>query len=166
MNSKNKKLIGICTAVIVVIAVIIIAVVASKSKKDDSMDTTQIVEVTNSKGEVVTAGDGSAVTKVVYGDVEQPSNDPFEGVEIVEETTKDKDAKKEAAGADKKSDKKSDKKNGKNKEEATEADALYATKKNGEIKTKKNGEKVTRKESYPGEADGWSPMVKPEDLEK
>lgn len=33
-----------------------------------------------------------------------------------------------------------------------------------EVKTDKNGETIT--ESYPGEDDGWSPIVSPDDLEK
>lgn len=34
----------------------------------------------------------------------------------------------------------------------------------GEAKTDKNGETIT--ESYPGEDEGWSPLVSPDDLEK
>lgn len=43
---------------------------------------------------------------------------------------------------------------------------LYETKANGEIVTNKKGQKVTRKASYPGEDEGWSPIVSPEDLKK
>ena len=64
--------------------------------------------------------------------------DPWSEVEVVEETTKSKKDK----------------------------EVLYKRNKKGEIVTNKKGEKVTRKADYPGEDDGWSPIVSPDDLKK
>ena len=99
------------------------------------------------------------------------TNDSNKGKEAVTDangivvTTVSPDNQKQDA-ANKKSDEKSTDENSQNESESNywENVSVYEEGGMGEKATDENGETVT--ESYPGEADGWSPMVSPDDLKQ
>lgn len=138
---ENKKVvIGIAVVVLLVIAVIIIALC---TKKDDSNVKTPIksetIVITNKKGK----------------EAKKSKKEKAK-----EQAAKKKEAKKKAKAWD----------NVEIKEEGTKAakdkEKLYKRNKKGEIVTDKKGHKVKRKANYPGEDEGWSPIVSPDDLKK
>ena len=72
----------------------------------------------------------------------------------------------ETTAKSKKNSKKSSKKGNKNNKETNYWDniSIIEESQNKEPKTNKKGETVT--EEYPGQDDGWSPIVSPDDLKK
>lgn len=148
MDKKKKNIIAIVLVAVIIIA-IIVAVVASKKGKDDvtqnGSTTAAQVETTVSSGGV--NGDADVTTaENANGDL------PVAGDETTAKSSKDS--------------KKGSKKGNKNNEETNYWDniSIIEEPQNKEPKTNKKGETVT--EEYPGQDDGWSPIVSPDDLEK
>ncbi len=145
---KEKKLLVIGVAVVIVLAIVVIAVSCSRKSEDNVKKpySSQTVVHTDKNG------------KVIKKDNKEKASD----------------------AADKKKEKADKKKEQKKKEKAwgdvvvveegtkskKDKEVLYKRNKKGEIVTNKKGEKITRKASYPGEDDGWSPIVNPDDLKK
>lgn len=135
---KNKVLISVVSAIIVIVAIVVIAVVS-----DDK-------EVKKPTEEITTVAQTTLADDVTLPDLELPGDEDGE--------TKKKDDKKDSD---------------KDEDETNYWDNVQVIEDGGETEVllDENGEKVTDEEGnfvyeeYPGQNDGWSPIVKPEDLE-
>lgn len=145
MDKKKKNIIAIALVAVIVIAIIVAVVVSKKSKDSDTPQTNNATAVQVET--TVTAGNEN-VTTAENGNEDLPI--------VGDETT----------AKSRKSSKKSSKKGNKNNKETNYWDniSIIEESQNKEPKTNKKGETVT--EEYPGQDDGWSPIVSPDDLEK
>ena len=145
MDKKKKNIIAIALVAVIVIA-IIVAVVVSKKGKDS--DTPQTNNATAAQVETTVTAGNENVTTAENGNEDLP---------VVGDVITAKS---------KKNSKKSSKKGNKNNKETNYWDniSIIEESQNKEPKTNKKGETVT--EEYPGQDDGWSPIVSPDDLKK
>lgn len=136
---KNKVLISVVSAIIVIVAIVVIAVVSDdKEVKKPTEEITTVAPTT------------TLADDVTLPDLELPGDEDGE--------TKKKDDKKDSD---------------KDEDETNYWDNVQVIEDGGETEVllDENGEKVTDEEGnfvyeeYPGQNDGWSPIVKPEDLE-
>ena len=139
IKEKKKIVIGVAVALVLIVVIICVALCTRKPAEN-------IKTPVKSETMVPTDKKGKEIKK----------------------TKKDKEKEKASKKAAKKKDKAWD--DVEVKEEGTKAakdkDVLYKRNKKGEIVTDKKGQKVTRKAEYPGEDEGWSPIVSPDDLKK
>lgn len=151
IKEKKKIVIGIAVAVVLVIVIICVAVTTNKKEND------KVKTPIKSETVVFTDKNGKPIAK----SQKDKANDKKSKKEKTKEKAKEKaEAKKKAKAWD---DIVIVEEGTKSKKEKQK---LYKRNKKGEIVTNKKGEKVTRKPEYAGEDDGWSPIVRPEDLEK
>ena len=144
MDKKKKNIIAIALVAVIVIAIIVAVVVSKKGKND----TPQTNNATVAQVETTVAAGNENVTTAENGNEDLPV------------------AGDETTAKSSKSSKKSSKKGNKNNKETNYWDniSIIEETQNKEPKTNKKGETVT--EEYPGQDDGWSPIVSPDDLEK
>lgn len=144
MDKKKKNIIAIALVAVIVIAIIVAVVVSKKGKND----TPQTNNPTAAQVETTVAAGNENVTTAENGNEDLPV------------------AGDETTAKSSKNSKKSSKKGNKNNKETNYWDniSIIEETQNKEPKTNKKGETVT--EEYPGQDDGWSPIVSPDDLEK
>ena len=141
MKNNKTKLISAVIIVIVIVAVLGVAISKNAEKNSDAK-----------KQPTTTLQTESVQNESQQGESQQEMISSFENASSINEEGTTKKNKK-----NKKS----------KKEEATnywDNVQVYEETGSNEEMTNEKGEKIT--ESYPGENDGWSPIVSPDDLEK
>lgn len=140
---KDNKVKIISTVIIVIVIVAVLGVVISKNSGKDSDSKEQPVTIQQTEG---------VQNESQQGESQQEALSSSENVTSNNEKAQGKKSKKN----------KKDKKN----ETTNYWDGVQVYEETGsnEEMTNEKGEKIT--EAYPGENDGWSPIVSPDDLEK
>lgn len=143
--NKNKKTLMIIAGIIALIAIVIAIMVSCGDNKGEAETTTAETTVEATTAEATAEDMTIADENETPGDLEIPETD--ENGEVVTE----KETKK--------------KKEDKDKETTNYWDTVEVIEDVNETETvtDENGETIT--EEYPGQHSGWSPIVKPEDLE-
>lgn len=136
MDKKKKNIIAIAVVAVILIAIVVLVVVGRNNKDDKEKES--MVTTTVSTETTITDKNADKAT--------DPQDLPVDD----EETTKKKSGSK---------------KKDKNKEtNFWDNVSVIEETQRSEPKTNKKGETIT--EEYPGQNDGWSPIVSPDDLEK